>query len=299
MVAGPSRQSVAGQWELGAASRSAIGCSMMCKKPFRKGNLSHGCGQCTHCRINKVRLWVGRMQLEAQEHPVSSFLTLTYDQDNLPQNGSVDKREIQLFMKKLRGYSGEKFRYFAVGEYGDRTQRPHYHAIIFGLCPTRNDLVEKCWKKGHVYYGVGEPDSMSYCASYVVKKMTKPGDPRLGGRTPEFALMSRNPAIGSGVVPRLIKAYNTEKGVQAFAKSGWVSNEVRISQKRYSIGAVLTAKLHKGLGLEKEDKRIHTAERSRQVWELQREKTATQIDAEFKAKLSQQNSKIRMKRKLL
>lgn len=272
---------------------------MLCKKPFRKANLSFGCGQCTHCRINRVRLWVGRMLLESYEHPVSAFLTLTYDQQNLPSPPQVSKREIQLFMKKLRAYSGREYRYYAVGEYGDKTWRPHYHLIVYGLNPTENALVEKCWKKGFVYYGLVTDSSCSYVSSYVIKRMTKKTDPRLGGLNPEFALMSRRPALGSQIVERITSAYHSEKGLAAFEKQRRVQTEFRADGKVYSIGSYLTKKLHTNLGIEKADRALYTAQRSREIWEEQRTLTATEIDAKFKAKLAQQNAKIRQKRKIL
>lgn len=108
-------------------------------------------------------------------------------------------------------------RYFAVGEYGDRTARPHYHLAVFGLprcglgltINAGNDGPQCCalcrdvfriWGHGRVQLGNLEPASAAYLAGYVTKKMTRPGDPRLDGRYPEFTRMSLKPAIGSNAI---------------------------------------------------------------------------------------------------
>lgn len=46
---------------------------------------------------------------------------------------TLRKRHYQLFFKRLRKWYGKPIRYFGTGEYGSKTQRPHYHFIIFGL----------------------------------------------------------------------------------------------------------------------------------------------------------------------
>lgn len=94
------------------------------------------CGKCIGCRLERSRKWAMRCVYEAQLHDENSFLTLTYAPENLPSNGSLCKRHLQLFMKRLRkAYPGGKIRYFACGEYGEKFSRPHYHVILFGFCP--------------------------------------------------------------------------------------------------------------------------------------------------------------------
>ena len=97
------------------------------------GNMPVACGYCDPCRINRRRLWSHRMILESFGHPASCFLTLTYNDDNLPQDGSLKPDDLQLFIKRLRSRLVYKFRYYAVGEYGDDNGRPHFHGAIFGL----------------------------------------------------------------------------------------------------------------------------------------------------------------------
>jgi hypothetical protein len=139
---------------------------------------------------------------------------------------SLDKRQLQLWLKRLRtalAPLGLRLRFFAVGEYGSETSRPHYHAIIFGLPPcsatrtVRNystgqpdaanccatcRLVHSTWGHGHVDGGTFTSDSAQYCCGYVVKKMNA-SNPLIGDRVPEFALMSRRPGLGVGYISEL------------------------------------------------------------------------------------------------
>lgn len=116
-----------------------------------------------------------------------------------------------------------RFRFYAVGEYGDETSRPHYHLALFGYkgclyglsryserrqsCCVSCDLVRDTWGKGQIYIGSLEPHSAQYIAGYVTKKMTSKDDPRLNGRHPEFARMSLRPGIGFGYLDELTQAF--------------------------------------------------------------------------------------------
>ena len=149
--------------------------------------------------------------LEAQVHDASCFATLTYDDENIPEGGSLDPRDLQLSFKRLRR-TGVKFRYFAVGEYGDATNRPHYHVAYYGFrctnggshyrrsgmaCCATCHQVQETWGKGHVRLGELNTASAQYIGGYVTKKMTAKDDARLMGRHPEFARMSLRPGIGA------------------------------------------------------------------------------------------------------
>ena len=111
-----------------------------------------GCGQCIECRMEKARIWAVRCCNESQyyeeEGKASVFLTLTYNEDNLPYVKSLTKdnvyyqtlykRDLQLFNKRLRKNTKEEYRYFASGEYGGNYGRPHYHMLLFGYSPSRS-----------------------------------------------------------------------------------------------------------------------------------------------------------------
>lgn len=158
-------------------------------------------------------------------HERNSFLTLTYSTANLPLDGSVTVRDVQLFLKRLRkALYPERVRFFACGEYGERTGRPHYHMVLFGEDFTtdrvlhrkndRGDLLytsstlTNLWNLGHATLGDVTYQSASYTARYSLKKITGKGAPVAYVRRhpahgffcrvrPEFAIMSRRPGIGS------------------------------------------------------------------------------------------------------
>lgn len=152
------------------------------------------------------------MMLEAALYSDNCFATLTYREEALPDDLSVSPKTTSDFIKRLRK-RGYKFRYFACGEYGEDTQRPHYHLALFGFptcaygitrkreyCCAHCRAVEEAWGKGQIMLGTLEPKSMAYVAGYITKKMTRLNDPRLKGRKPEFARMSLRPGIGLGMM---------------------------------------------------------------------------------------------------
>lgn len=187
---------------------------MLCRNPYVSGTgLAYGCGQCMPCRYNKRRIWMHRIMLEAAQYDDNAFVTLTYNDENLPAGGTLVMEDYKLWLKRLRDrVAPSRFRYFLVGEYGDESERPHYHAALFGFkscefgqstytarrlsCCYWCDLVRDTWGKGNVYLGRLEDDSAGYMAGYVTKKMTHKDDVRLKGRMPEFGRMSLKPGIG-------------------------------------------------------------------------------------------------------
>lgn len=150
--------------------------------------ISLPCGQCVGCRIAASQEAATRCYHESQMHQENCFLTLTFSDDHLPENYSVTKRDVQLFVKRLRKYCGSKtIRYFANGEYGDKFDRPHYHLLIFNhdfndkthysTCPhTHQKLytseeLSKLWKYGHSTLGAVTYKSAAYVARYIMKKI--------------------------------------------------------------------------------------------------------------------------------
>lgn len=163
-------------------------------------------------------MWTHRIILEALEHEHSCFVTLTYDDDHLPDDNNVHSSHLTEFFKKLRArLNPEKLkpppqpiRYYAVGEYGDDTGRPHYHMCLFNYpncmhgqsrysrftknCCNNCDLIRDVWGSGNVLLGELTPNSAQYTAGYIIKKM----ETELGqiNRTPEFQRMSNRPGLG-------------------------------------------------------------------------------------------------------
>lgn len=172
------------------------------------------CGRCIGCRLEKSRQWAVRCMHEASLYENNCFLTLTYNDENLPSNWSLIKEEFPLFMKRLRKKYGEGIRYYHCGEYGEKNKRPHYHAIVFNhdfedkvfhkMSGTNklytSESLDKLWSKGFATLGDVTFESAGYVARYAMKKIT--GENAIeyyGGRVPEYSTMSRgSKKIGTG-----------------------------------------------------------------------------------------------------
>ncbi|WNK12472.1 MAG: replication initiator protein [Microvirus sp.] len=228
---------------------------VICANPWKEGTLQgFSCGQCLPCRFNRRRLWTHRIQLEAKLHDFSTFVTLTYSDDSLPDSGSLSIRDYQLFIKRLRkrlsGVS-RQLRFFAVGEYGDDTGRAHYHVVLFGVAQSEVDTVQRCWDKGHVRLDRLDAGLAQYLAKYTVKRLTAPDDPRLPpGRQPEFARMSLRPGIGRGYLDKVASKLCTPPGQQLIERTGDVPQVLRTDGKLLPLGRYLTNELRKTLGRE-------------------------------------------------
>lgn len=149
------------------------------------------CNKCTACKIAHSREWSVRLIHELDYHDKACFVTLTYDDEYLPPDGGISKRELQLFFKRLRkNGKDEEIKYFASGEYGEKNGRPHYHAIILGT--DDKDLIEKCWTKGLVHVGSVTYDSCRYVCDYTFKKYTAKWNKEIyGDKEPPFQLQSQ------------------------------------------------------------------------------------------------------------
>lgn len=171
------------------------------------------CGKCIGCRKRRSEDWALRCFHESLSYEFNSFLTLTFDDDHLPSDGSLNRKDVQKFIKRLRERLSRtspetKIRYFACGEYGEHYGRPHYHIIIFnygfpdkyvfqvknGNYLYRSDELEKLWPFGQSSIGVASMATMRYCIKYSVKaQFDKELYPHL---LPPFIQMSTRPAIG-------------------------------------------------------------------------------------------------------
>lgn len=236
---------------------------MNCAKPITINGGAFGCGQCIPCRVNRRRIWTHRIMLEAAQYEDNTFATLTYDDENLPINNSVTPKELQLFIKKLRKTSDRKLRYFACGEYGDQTFRPHYHLALFGFpgcargisrpnaktgkCCAVCDTVRETWGKGNISLGFLEERSAAYIAGYVTKKLTNIDNPLLEGRLPEFARMSLRPGIGLGMMHELASVLLTHKLDERMID---VPLSLQHGKKQWPLGRYLRRKLRLYIGRE-------------------------------------------------
>lgn len=176
------------------------------------------CGYCWNCRAFNAQQWTARMMHEAELYDKSSFITLTYNNANLPQGdkipgGTLVKKDLQDFIKRLRANNPElKFKYYQIGEYGGKKGRAHYHAILFGVdfkdkeywkkTPKGSKLytsktLEQSWTSGFSFIGEVTYASIAYCARYAMKKIYgEPAEKHYQGKLPEFTTMSLKPSIG-------------------------------------------------------------------------------------------------------
>lgn len=149
---------------------------------------------------------------EASLYERNCFLTLTYDREHVPSDGSLNKTHFQLFVKRLRKRFGPGIRYYHCGEYGEQLGRPHYHALLFNhdfsdkkFFSVRNDLplytsdaLSELWPSGFSTVGSVTFESAAYVARYVMKKVTGArAVDHYQGRQPEYTTMSRRPGIGA------------------------------------------------------------------------------------------------------
>ena len=173
---------------------------------------------------------------EASFHEKNCFITLTYNNENLPIDGSLNKEHFQLFIKRYRKWlskTGQKIRYYHCGEYGAKLSRPHYHACIFGhdfedkevhsvrdgTMLYKSKKLSELWSKGFVTIGEVNFNSAAYVARYILKKQNgknaeqhyKQFDQYTGeiyqdrNLQPEYTTMSRNKGIGHKYIEKYLK----------------------------------------------------------------------------------------------
>lgn len=233
-------------WVRAVRSNNVIGLHLMVNGKFQnlyKGDIPDiydyttfdyiPCRKCYGCREDSAKMWTDRLLIEYQNHEQSWFLTLTYDDQHLPYSQAVDKygvmyddptlrkKDLQDFFKRLRSYYDSKafqsvhgkrhLMYYAAGEYGFETKRPHYHAIVFdlflddlqewkrrdGFIYYSSKILEDIWSNGFVSVAKVNRETCAYTCRYVMKKAM--GDEKevylSKGLEPEFQLMSKRPAI--------------------------------------------------------------------------------------------------------
>lgn len=182
------------------------------------------CGQCIGCRMSRADEWATRLYHEQTTHDASSFVTLTFSDEHLPDSYSISVRDLQLFIKRLRKRLGHgRVRYFGCGEYGDEGGRPHYHLILYGYdfpdkylwdkSPAgypvyRSPMLEELWPFGYSNIGTVTMESLGYVARYVLKKVNgeaaedhyrrvHPFTGQVVQVQKEFIVMSTRPGIGA------------------------------------------------------------------------------------------------------
>lgn len=195
----------------------------MCLTPITIRNQLQGgtqqvpCGKCPKCIHTRVANWSFRLMQEYKYSLNAHFITLTYDTSYIPitSRGSLDlrKRDLQLFFKRLRKSHvslqktvgnplyGYPIKYFAVGEYGTKYWRPHYHVILYNA---DIELIQPAWaldnrKIGEVHYGEVNEASIGYTMKYLSKPKRVPLNSN-DDRQPEFSLKSTG--LGKGYLTK-------------------------------------------------------------------------------------------------
>lgn len=251
---------------------------MLCENPFVQNGAAFRCGSCPTCLINTRRTWSHRIQMETNLRTDNCFANLTYEDSNLPlvvsSTGAtlpdLRPKDLQDWLKRLRAaISPLRIRFYAVGEYGDESWRPHYHVALFGFptclrgrtrrlpqsknrpiwrgCCVQCELVGNTWGKGDVDLGTVDIGSAQYLAQYVTKKMTHRDNSLLLGRHPEFARMSLRPGIGHDFMHEVASSFlQYETAFQA--ASADVPSALRVGSRSQPIGRYLRRTLRKLVG---------------------------------------------------
>lgn len=196
---------------------------------FKDRPVSVPCGRCIGCRLERARVWAVRCMHEASLWDSNLFVTLTYDDDCVPRDGTLRPEDMVKFLKRLRFFRSFRrlnaktnrfrrvyppLRYLQCGEYGETTFRPHHHALLFNcdfddkrrvrIWDSDNPVWEsqklnELWGFGSCKIGSVSFESAGYVARYALKKVIGDGATDwYAGRIPEYMTMSRRPGIGDG-----------------------------------------------------------------------------------------------------
>lgn len=231
----------------------------MCVSPIylKDKKVSVPCSSCYRCKQRKAQQWAFRLKMEFKRSYNARFVTLTYDDQHLPMDnnniGTLYKPDLQAYFKTLRKNQerrlkslwkqdqqyeikdielamNSKIKYYAVGEYGGRTQRPHYHIILFNAI--WKDQIEHAWQKkkkdyGHVHIGEVTEASIAYVLKYVEKSRIIPffeGDTR----EKEFSVMSKK--LGDNYITTSRKKYHKENLDRSYVQT---EEGIKIAMPRY------------------------------------------------------------------
>lgn len=225
------------------------------------------CGRCIGCRRERARQWAMRCMHEASLYNDNCFITLTYDDEHL-KDDSLHVEDFQKFMKRLRKrFPDQLIRYYQAGEYGEKYQRPHYHACLFNFTPPdlqlwrvkdgvrlyTSDIMADTWGHGYCVIGDVTFESAAYVARYIDKKILGGTDEKrtahYHGRHPEYSTMSRRPGIGSG----FLKKWKTD----IFPKDYCVVNGKKVKPPKYYDSI-----------LEKEEPDVFTEIKSKRIFKI-------------------------------
>lgn len=222
-----------------------------------KDRITVPCGKCAACLSNQRSDWTFRIKQELRVAKSAYFITLTYNDENVPyidETATLRKSDLQLFIKRLRRFHDmeveryqklvkgrylefkvPQIRYYAIGEYGPETLRPHYHGLFFNVSEEAIREIDKLWSLGFIKVGDVNTASIHYVTKYVInRKLDCPGV-----ESP-FSIMSRRPGIGNSYINNINVRYHRQEKGQQFQ----VKNEGGIVQRmpRYYKQFIFTKK---------------------------------------------------------
>jgi len=180
------------------------------------------CGKCIGCLNKRRNDWVFRLQQENKDSTSSTFLTLTYNNKNLPINEKgtpeLKPKDLQTYFKRVRKKSGKKkIKYYSVGEYGEENERPHYHAIVFNA---DTEVLHEKWENDNGRMGFVSCDKVEEASiRYVTKYVINQNDEKYNDLIKPFARMSKN--IGMGYIKRT-KNYHRQRQQLYVTKPGGI-----------------------------------------------------------------------------
>jgi len=235
---------------------------MQCKSPPLIESLGHRvrCGRCLACRVKFRDAWATRIRMESYSHYHrtglwAQFLTFTYRTENVPLtvDGEVTlrKRRFQNWLKNEQKILG-KFRYFAVGEYGSKLGRPHYHMVIFPENPKQAGLLCARWEEKYGFtsqYPVTD-GAWRYITKYATKYLSRTQDQeKLGQKELEFRVSSRRPVLGADFGSLLLQRLGKAGKTYWFEKVGDVPRSFRVEGVVYPIPKAILQKMRKTAGI--------------------------------------------------
>lgn len=251
---------------------------MTIRKKISGDSVPVPCGKCPKCTARRASAWSFRLMQENKVSETAHFVTLTYNTEHVPitRKGfmSLDKKDVQKFFKRLRKIQNEKFpdfpsiKYYAAGEYGTKTLRPHYHIILFNCADVV--LIEKAWRIddipiGDLHVGNVEEASIGYTLKYISKPKQIPMHHN-DDRQPEFALMSKG--LGANYVNAQTKKWHQK---DLFNRMYVNTNDgKKITMPRYYKDRIYTDEQRKGIAyvyLENKPDIVLTPEQTKELIE--------------------------------
>jgi len=227
-----------------------------CLRPMTKKDGSIiPCSTCPNCIYRQTAGWAFRLIQEERNSISSAFITFTYGDANIVTTPyklrSLCKYHLQCFFKRLRKYNrGKQIKYYAVGEYGGKTKRPHYHAIIFNA---DENSIELAWSKrennhtkavpiGEIYYGDVSGYSIGYTLKYICKGKTVPAF-ELDDRQREFSLISKGIGL-SYLTDNMLKWHNADLLNRMYVQ---LPGNIKVAMPRYYRNKIYVSHLQKEL----------------------------------------------------